>query len=65
MPFMSIAAPDVAVRQIPGERFVAPALGLGRHDVEMREQQQRIAARSVAVDARHDGTAAGERLYDR
>jgi hypothetical protein len=31
----------------------------------MRQEQQRLAAGAIAVDARQDGAAAGERLHDR
>ena len=59
------AAPDVAVGQVAAERVVGPAVRLGRHDVEVRKEQQRVAATAVAADAGHDRAAAGERLDDR
>ncbi len=43
------AAVDVAVDEVGRERVVGPALGRGRDDVEMREQQERLAAGAVAA----------------
>ena len=45
------AAVDVAVGEVRGERVVGPALGRRRHDVEVREQQERLAAGPVAAQA--------------
>ena len=58
------AAPDVAVREVGRERLVGPALGRSRDDVEVREQQQRLAARAVAAEADVDGPATGHGLED-
>ena len=52
------AAVHVAVRDLPGERVVGPAIGRGGHDVEMGQQQERLAAGAVATQPDVDrGTA--------
>ena len=66
MPFMSTAPRpvDVAVGDVGGERVVGPALGRGGHDIEVREQQERVAAGAVAAQADVDGATAGDGLDD-
>ena len=59
------AAPDVAFRKVAAERVVGPAFRFGWHHVQVREEQQRLAAGAVAAEPRHDRTAAGKRLHDR
>ena len=58
------AAVDVAVGDVGRERIVAPALGRGRDDVEVRQQQERVAAGAVAAQPGVDGAASGDRLDD-
>ena len=59
------AAPvDVAVDEVGPERVVRPALRRGRDHVEVREQQERLAAAAVAAQADMDGAAPGRRLDD-
>jgi hypothetical protein len=58
------APPDVAVGDITAERIVGPALRRGRDDVEMGQEEQRLATGAVAAQPRADGSAAGERLDD-
>ena len=58
------AAVDVAVGQVRRERVVAPALGRRGHDIEMGQQEQRLAARPVAAQAGVDGAASGLRFDD-
>ena len=58
------ATVDVAVDEVGRERIVAPAVGRRGHDVEMREQEQRIAARAVAAQPGVDGAPAGDRFDD-
>ncbi len=46
------AAPvDVAVADVGGERIVRPAFGGSRHDVEVRQEEQWIAAGAIAAQA--------------
>ena len=58
------AAVDVAVGEVGRERVVGPALGRRRHDVEVRQQQQRLAARPVAAQPDVDRAATGHGLDD-
>ena len=58
------AAVDVAVGEVGRERVVGPALGRRRDDVEVREQQQRVAAGPVAAQADVDRAATGHGLDD-
>ena len=58
------AAPDVAVGDVAGERVVGPPLRRRRHDVEMAEQQERLAAGPVAAEAGGHGAAARDGLED-
>ena len=58
------AAVDVAVGQVGRERVVAPALGRRGHDIEMGQQEQRLAARPVAAQAGVHGAATRLRLDD-
>ena len=51
------AAVDVAVVEVGRERIVTPALGRRRHDIEMRQQEQRLAAGAVAAQPGVDGAA--------
>ena len=53
------AAVDVAVGDVGRERVVRPALGRGRDDVEVRQQEERLAAGAVAAQPGVDGAAAG------
>ncbi len=66
MPFMSTAptAVDVAVVDVGGERVVRPAIRGCRHDVEVRHQQERLAARPVSAETDMDRAATGYRLDD-
>ena len=59
------AAVDVAVGDVGRERVVGPQLRRGRDDVEVAEEEQRAAARAVAVQPGGDRAATGERLDDR
>ncbi len=58
------AAVDVAVGDLARERVARPALGIGRHDVEVRQEEQRPAARAVAPEAGDDVAASGIRFQD-
>ena len=53
------AAVDVAALDVGGERMVRPAFGRGRDDVEVRQQQERLAAAAVSAQSRVDGAATG------
>ena len=58
------ATPDVAVGDVCGERVVRPAVGDARRDdVEVAQQQERVAAGAVATEP--DGhVAAARRRFD-
>ena len=58
------AAPDVAVGDVGGERVVRPAVSRGRDHVDVREQEERVAAAAVAVEAGDDRAASRGRLED-
>ena len=51
------AAIDVAIGEVGGERVVAPALRWRGDDVEVREEEQRVAAAAIAVEADVDRAA--------
>ena len=54
------AAPvDVAVGDVGRERIVAPAIGRGRDDVEVRQQEERLAAGAVAAEPGEHAASAG------
>ena len=58
------AAVDLAVGEVAGERVVRPALGRGRDHVEMRQEQQRVAAGPVTAEPDVDRPATRDRLDD-
>ena len=58
------AAVDVAVGDVRRERVVGPALRRAGHDVEMGQEQERLAAGPVAAEAGMDGAATGDGLDD-
>ena len=58
------AAVDVAVGDVGGEWVVRPAVGRCRHDVEVRQQEERFAAGAVAPQAGVDGAATRDGLDD-
>ena len=58
------ATVDVAVDEVGREWIVAPAVSRRGHDIEMREQEQRISARAVATQAGVDGAPAWDRFDD-
>jgi hypothetical protein len=58
------AAPDVAVGDVAAERVVGPLLRRRRDHVEVREQQQRLAAGAVAAQPGGDRAATGDREVD-
>ena len=58
------ASVDVAVGEVGRERVVAPAFRRCRDDVEVGEEEQRIAAGAVAAQPRVDRSAPGLRLDD-
>ena len=58
------AAVDVAVGDVAGERVVGPAVGRRGHDVEVGQQQERVAAGAVAAQPDVDRAATGDRLDD-
>ena len=58
------AAVDVAVGDIGGERVVGPAIRRRRHDVEMGQQEERLATRPVAAQAGVDGAATRDGLEE-
>jgi hypothetical protein len=53
------SAVDVAALHVGGERMVRPAFGRSRDDVEVRQQQERLAAGAVSAQVRVDGAATG------
>ena len=59
------ATPDVAVGDVGAERVVGPQLGRGWDDVEMRQQEERLAAGPVAAQAGGHRAPTGGRLVDR
>ena len=58
------AAVDVAVGDVGRERVVGPALRRRRDDVEVRQQEERLAAGPVAAQPGVDRAAARHRLDD-
>ena len=58
------ASVDVAVGDLPVERVVCPLVEWRRHHVEVRQQEERFAARAVAPEANVHGAATGDRLHD-
>ena len=58
------AAVDIAVGDVRCERIVAPALGRGGHDVEVGQEQQRIAAGAITPEPGVDRPAPGDWFDD-
>ena len=58
------ATVDVAVVDVRRERIVRPALGRRRDDVEVRQEEERLAAGAVAAQAHVDRAATGFRFDD-
>jgi len=56
------AAPDLAIRDLAAERVVGPQLGGRRHDVEVAEEEQGLAAGPVAAQAGNDRASARDEL---
>ena len=59
------STPDIAVRDVGGERVVRPAVGgVRRDDIEVAEKQERVTAGAVAAEADGHVAAARRRLDD-
>ena len=57
-------SPDVGVGDVPIEGPVGPQVGGRRDDVEMAEEEERVAAGAVATQPRDHRTTAGHQLED-